>query len=414
MPRPRAARCAAIALVTVLGLVSAACAEQPTDPTSVAGAPDIAAKKATGTPITIGFLNNEGGAFSVPELRVGNEVATDYLNNTLGGVNGRPLTVVRCASDGSPEKSIDCANKLVEAKVAAVLVGVDLGADAALPILAAAKIPFVGHVQFGPKQMFDPNAYFFGAAALAYGAAALKFYADQDVKSIRWFLPDVPTSHSFTDTALKPIAGKLGIDYKTVYYPAASPNWSVLAATVAADRPDATGSIAATDAQCVSLVRALRGVAYRGRILAASCADLHRTLGAQAVGVDIDLDHWNQGDPASAPPAKQQEIAAYVKAMTAAGKVKQAPGNAVITFADTLTLAKVLATVAGPVDGPSTAAALRATKGLDSFLGPQITCDHAWQGNSACSTGLLFYRYERDGSLKASTANFLDISKLTS
>lgn len=412
MPRPRRVRFAALA--AGLSLLGAGCAEQPVDPTAVAGAPIVQAQKATGKPITIGFLNNEGGAFSVPELRIGNEVATDYLNNTLGGVNGRPLDVIRCASDGSPEKSIDCANKLVEAKVAAVLTGLDVGADAALPILAAAKIPLVGHVQFGPKQMFDRNSYFFGTAALAYGAAALKFYADQDVRSIRWFLPDVPSSRILTDTVLLPVAGKLGIDYDSVYYPAAAPNWPVLAATVAADRPDASGSLVATDTQCASLVRALRGVAYRGRILAASCTGLYETLGTQAAGVDIDLDHWSPSDPGSAPPAKQKEIATYIEVMVSAGESEWTPGNAVITFADTLTLAKVLATIPGPIDGPSVSAALGAVSGLDSFLGPQITCDHSWKGNSACSTGLLFYRFERDGSLKAATASFLDIAALTS
>jgi branched-chain amino acid transport system substrate-binding protein len=378
------------------------------------GGTSITARKATGEPIKIGFVNNEGGAFSVPELRIGSEVATGYVNNTLGGVNGRPLEVVRCAADGSPEKSIDCANKFVEAKVAVVVQGVDLGGDALLPILGAAKVPFVGHVQFGPKQMFDPNAYFFGAAALAYGAAALKFYAGEGVGSISWFLPDEPSSHAFTDTVLRPVADKLGIEYKSIYYSAAKPNWPVLAATVASDPPDVSGSIVGTDAQCASFVRALRGVGYRGRILAASCTGLHKAVGAQAAHVDIDFDHWSQSDPRSAPPWKQQEIADYVGAMKAAGHGKLVPGNAVLAFSDTLTLVKILSTIHGPIDGGSVAAALRATKGIDSFLGPPITCDHGWNGNSACHTGVLFYSYERNGSLTARTPNFVDISELAS
>src|SRR5207249_7605312 len=161
-------------------------------------------------------INNEGGAaFSVPEMRVGSEVAVDHVNTKLGGVNGRPLQVVRCASDGSPEKSIDCANKMVEAKVVLVHEGTDLGADAVLPILTAAKIPLVGHVQFGPKQMADENSYFLGAAAVAYGGAALKFYADPGLKSVEGFLPDQPSSHAFTDGVLTPTAAKLGMKYKT-------------------------------------------------------------------------------------------------------------------------------------------------------------------------------------------------------
>src|SRR5688572_24449556 len=64
-----------------------------TTPTTAAG------EVATGEPIVIGFMNNEGGAFSVPELRVGSEVAEEHINSQLGGVNGRPIQVERCATD---------------------------------------------------------------------------------------------------------------------------------------------------------------------------------------------------------------------------------------------------------------------------------------------------------------------------
>src|SRR5213075_299135 len=123
---------------------------------------------ATGQPITIGFMNNEGGAFSVPELRVGSEVAEKYINTQLGGVNGRPIHVERCATDGTPESAIDCVNGLIEKHVVAVIEGTDLGADAVLPLLKDAGIPMLGHVQFGAGRMFDANAYYFGAAAIAY------------------------------------------------------------------------------------------------------------------------------------------------------------------------------------------------------------------------------------------------------
>ena len=176
-------RISALALLVVLG-GAVACSDDDTT-TSGSGSnlgdttATSAGTQATGEPIPVGFVNSEGGAFSVPELRVGNEVAEDYINTRLGGVAGRPLAVARCATDGSPESSIDCANQFVEAGVVAVVEGTDLGGDAMLPILADAGIPLVGHVQFGPARMFDDNSTYFGAAALAYGAAALQFYADE-------------------------------------------------------------------------------------------------------------------------------------------------------------------------------------------------------------------------------------------
>ena len=241
------------AALVAVGLVAAACSDDDGATTgSGSGLGDTTATSAgtaaTGEPIAVGFVNSEGGAFSVPELRVGKEVATDYINDRLGGVSGRPLEVTRCATDGSPEASIDCANQFVEAGVVAVVEGTDLGGDAMLPILADAGIPLVGHVQFGPARMFDPNSTYFGAAALAYGAAALRFYVDEGAESVVWFLPDEPSSHAFTDASLEPTSEALGIDYTTVYYDAASPNWAVLATTAVAEDPDVSGTIAATDA----------------------------------------------------------------------------------------------------------------------------------------------------------------------
>jgi branched-chain amino acid transport system substrate-binding protein len=406
------------AALVAVGLVAAACSgDDGTTSDSGRDLGDTTATsvgtEATGEPIAVGFVNSEGGAFSVPELRVGNEVATDYLNERLGGVNGRPLEVTHCETDGSPEASIDCANQFVEAGVVAVVEGTDLGGDAMLPILADAGIPLVGHVQFGPARMFDPNATYFGAAALAYGAAALQFYADEGAESVVWFLPDEPSSHAFTDAALEPTSAALGIDYTTVYYDAASPNWAVLATTAVAESPDVSGTIAATDAQCAEMVGALRDAGYQGRILAASCMGLHDALGDDAVGVDTDADHWYPGDIDSAPAAKQAELEEYGAVMRAAGHEDLIGGNAIISFADMINLSRIMATIAGTIDGPAVAGALDATSNFDSYAGPTISCDGTvMPGNSACSTDLLFFQVQDDGSVQAVTDDFVDVTAL--
>ncbi len=85
----------------------------------------------------------------------------------------------------------------------------------------------------------------------------------------------------------------------------------MLAATAVADQPDVSGAIAATDGQCADLVSALRDAGYQGSILAGSCLSLYRDIGDKAVGVDIDLDHWNPGDSTRRPAVKQAELAAY-------------------------------------------------------------------------------------------------------
>jgi branched-chain amino acid transport system substrate-binding protein len=407
---------AATALAATLALV--ACGSDDDPAPGATGSRDVdepASDQAplTGDPVRIGFINSEGGAFSVPELRVGSEVAEELVNTQLGGIGGRPLEVIRCATDGSPEASIDCANQLVEAGVVAVQEGTDLGADAVLPILADAGIPLVGHVQFGPGRMFDPNSYYFGAAALAYGAAALQFYDEQGAESIVWFFPDEPTSHAFTDGVLVPTAEALGIDYQTVYYDPLSPNFAVLAATAVSESPDVSGALAATDGQCAELIAALRGAGFDGDILAASCVGLYEALGDDAVGVHTDADHWHPLDTDAAPQAKQEDLALYAEAMTEAGHEDLVAGNAIITFADTINLARILSTITGTVDAAAVAAALQATVGFESFAGPTISCDDSMlPGNSACSTGLLFFEVQDDGSVETLTPDFVDVSAL--
>ncbi|HET6665625.1 MAG TPA: ABC transporter substrate-binding protein [Acidimicrobiales bacterium] len=407
---------AATALAATLALVACGGDDDPAPGATGSGDVDEPASDQaplTGDPVRIGFINSEGGAFSVPELRVGSEVAEDLVNTQLGGIGGRPLEVIRCATDGSPEASIDCANQLVEAGVVVVQEGTDLGADAVLPILADAGIPLVGHVQFGPGRMFDSNSYYFGAAALAYGAAALQFYDEQGAESIVWFFPDEPTSHAFTDGVLVPTAEALGIDYQTVYYDPLSPNFAVLAATAVSESPDVSGALAATDGQCAELIAALRGAGFDGDILAASCVGLYEALGDDAVGVHTDADHWHPLDTDAAPQAKQEDLALYAEAMTEAGHEDLVAGNAIITFADTINLARILSTITGTVDAAAVSAALQATVGFESFAGPTISCDDSvLPGNSACSTGLLFFEVQDDGAVETLTPDFVDVSAL--
>lgn len=420
MRRIRSMRHTAVGALAVFGLLAAACSDDDTAATEAAPGADVdettteapdrtEAPELEGDPVKVGFINNEGGAaFSVPELRVGAEVGAEYVNAELGGVGGRPLELVPCNTDGSPESSIDCANQLIEDGVVAILEGTDLGADAILPVLTDNEIPMVGHVQFGAARMFDPNSYYFGAAVMAYGKAALSYYKDEGAQSVMWFMPDDPASRGFTDGVLTPVSAELGMDYQTVYYDPAAPNWSVLATTALAQNPDVSGSIAGTDAQCEAFIGALRDAGYQGRILAASCNGLYDALGDKAVGVDTDSDRWSPADPDSAPPAKQDDLAAYAAAMEDAGHEDLVVSNASMSFGDVVNLARIMSTIEGDIDGTAVSKALMDTKDFESFAGPTITCDHTvLEGNSACHAGLLFLQVQDDGSVQTVTDDFV-------
>src|SRR5690242_505896 len=73
-----------------------------------------------GEPVVVGVLAPMDGATAYPQTGYGAQAAERYVNEKLGGINGRPLKIDLCAGDGSPETAVNCANQFVTENVAAV------------------------------------------------------------------------------------------------------------------------------------------------------------------------------------------------------------------------------------------------------------------------------------------------------
>lgn len=362
---------------------------------------------ADGEPIVIGLANLEGGVVSLPEFRYGAEAAAGYVNDELGGVDGRPIELFRCDVDVSPESSIDCANQFVEKGVTAVLMGVDSGIDASLPILESAGITLVAHSPFSPGAEAAPNAVFFGSSYRGRTLAQLDQVAAEGKKKVTFLLGDDPGSHDLADKKLTPHAETLGVDYKTVYFTQGSADWSVLIATAMVDDPDVIGLPASTEPDCIAFVSAAVSAGYQGQLMAGNCNLFVSTLGSEAEGVVIASDLWRIDDIEAAPPAKQDQLNTYIEVMDAAGHGDLTGGYANQTFSDVVNLAEVLRTIPGEIDNVSAGEALHATSHLDSFMGPVVTCV---DGRTTCGDWVLFYVVTPEGKLEAISEDFTDIS----
>src|SRR5947209_11847400 len=73
--------------------------------TTVAAASDFGLKYTGGvagkadpskTPITVGYVNEEGAVPAFPEATSGIEAAVKYINTELGGVGGHPIVLEKC------------------------------------------------------------------------------------------------------------------------------------------------------------------------------------------------------------------------------------------------------------------------------------------------------------------------------
>jgi branched-chain amino acid transport system substrate-binding protein len=126
------------------------------------GTPD----PAKGTPVTFGMINVETNAGAdFPEVRESEQAAINYINTYKGGLDGHPIKLVPCITDGQPATSASCANKLIADHPVADFGGADIAQAASLPILAKAGIAQIGGVDLTPAESSAPNSVIFADVA---------------------------------------------------------------------------------------------------------------------------------------------------------------------------------------------------------------------------------------------------------
>jgi len=347
---------------------------------------------ATGGPISVGFLNQGQGTMAFPDFAAGTAAAVTYLNGH-GGISGRQVKLVSCDTDGTAASSVACANRFVQDKVPVVLQGIDFQSDAALPILAGAGIPMVGHTAFGAAQANSPDAFFFGAATGAYLVVPLVVMAKNlGLHSVSYTAADVPTNRAFVAANLAPAAKALGLKMTAHYYPPTAPNYVTVFAAAAANHPDAVFFTAA-EPDCTGLVAAAKTLGYKGKVFAGSCSSFIKQDPTSASGVFTDSDLYLTDNTSGISADKSAEVKIYLAAM-AQGYSKYQDGFAQMTFSSMMDLASVLKTISGDITGSSVLASLSKLQDMSSFMGQVLKCDgKQWPGEkSVCASGLMEYQ----------------------
>lgn len=358
--------------------------------------------------IPVGLLNQGQGASALPDVAAGVQAAVSYLNAN-GGIDGKKINLISCEDDGTPATSIACANRFVQEKVAAVVEGIDLGSDSAVPILAGANIPLVGHTAFGPVQSDSSDAFFFGAAPGAYFAGpAVVVAKNMGLKSLAFTDVDAPPVRAYVNSVLEPVAKAQGLKLYVNYFPASAPNYSSVMASLLAGHPGAVLFIASQQ-DCTGLLQAARNLDYKGKILAGSCTDFINANPAAAEGVFTASDLYQDGD-SNLPADKKAELAIYDAAM--ANNEQYKDGFSQDSFSAMMDLGAVLKSTNGDYSSSAILSALRNIRGMSSFMGQTLNCDgKQWPGEKAvCASGLIEYQV-KGGRLSNFTNGFIDPSK---
>lgn len=400
-------------IAAVLSLVAAialsACEAVPSNLGSDFGTQDPA-----GEPIALGAMAPTTGAGAYPDTAYGAQGAEHYVNKVLGGVNGRPIKLDVCGGDGSPERAINCANGFVSKKVAAVIDAYEPALQGALPVLGSAGIPLIGTLAgTGSADRVPYGAAFYYTGPTEVSAlGSLTLLHSLGVKRAALAVTDAPASHTYVDKVIKPMAGELGIDVSIQYPPGNGANFSVLAATQLADRPDATGLIALPEDSCTELFKAIRKQGFTGTFFAGSCSKFINQLGGQAKGAAIQPRLWAYASRANAPAAIQQQLDEFKKSMEATGHGDQLSTRALYAFAGVVNTAKAIASIEGDITASTVTTAMKQLRDFPTFAGPTVTCDgKVWPGlPTACNKQAIFFEVQADGSLKpVNQAGYVDL-----
>jgi branched-chain amino acid transport system substrate-binding protein len=223
-------------------------------------------KKATGSPVVFGLLNLESGPVTFPEYRQAAEAAAQYVNNYKGGIAGRPIKIVSCATDGQPATSARCASQLTDQKPVAVLGGADTGAPGAFAVYKRANLAYVGGIPFTPVESNAANASIFISISTGDNAAAVKYAAQSlGVKKASVIYTD-DTQGKFTGlSVIVPAMKKAGITVKPVPVAPNAADLSSVAASAIGGSPDLV--YVNSPNACPGLLKALKSVGYSGKLM---------------------------------------------------------------------------------------------------------------------------------------------------
>ena len=161
-----------------------------------------AAAAPTGEPIKLGsVLTIQNPAWSNENVRLVNEAWADYVNEELGGINGRPLEVISCDDEGDPGKTVQCVQDLIDDGVIAFVNNSSLAFGAnALPIMEAEGLPNIGGWPVSPPEYNSELNYPTTPGASGSYPSLATYLASQGAKSLALVFTDTPSGQGVNDS----------------------------------------------------------------------------------------------------------------------------------------------------------------------------------------------------------------------
>jgi branched-chain amino acid transport system substrate-binding protein len=227
-------------------------------------------KKATGKPLVFGLVNDDlGAAAAFPDMTAGAKATVRYINEHMNGINGRPIELHTCPTDGTPESASSCATKVLGTDPIAVIGGSDLATTASVPLITKAGKPYVGGLAFaGPENTSPLSFQFNGGDTYAWGVMGMFSVQALHAKKIGIIYPTNGVAITAAQLAQE-VAVNLGLEKEDVSLVGVSPTAPDVTpaySTVNAKQPDVVIGIT-TGNQCLALAQASKSLGSKAPLI---------------------------------------------------------------------------------------------------------------------------------------------------
>ena len=346
-------------------------------------------------PVTIGFVNQQGGSQSIgPLATTGAQIAVKYINTELGGIDGHPLALSTCFIRSAEEEGTTCGQQFLANKSISVIDegAVAIGDQSLQSTIGSAKPTIVG-VAVTPIDGAKPNnVVLFGDATHVLGPFGTYAKDVVHAKTAALVYPNI-AGITVGATAIADSLKAVGVNVKKVGYDESQTD--LIGPLTSAGAQTADLVLPYSDSSgCVNLAKGLKqlGITDTKKILSAPlCLN-----GLVAAGLGGDFPIWSYaiasslfGDPTD------PGMPAYMKVMAKYGTPAVAPDPwVIVTFGQVLTTARFLNQLGyGHVTPSTVLAKAKSFTGPVALGAPALECGKYPTAPGICNDRTQFFVY---------------------
>jgi branched-chain amino acid transport system substrate-binding protein len=359
----------------------------------------------TKSPVTIGWVNQQGGALGFPTATEGAQAAVNYVNTHLGGIGGHPLALNTCYIAENEQEGNACGLQLVNDKnVKTVLYGTVLAGNQSFQAVNKGQKPMLMANSISPIDAAAKNVYIYnGSPASIFGGLASYASSVLKAKTVSVIYPQDAQSTAGV-AILKQALTSAGVAMKAVGFDPSTTNLTGAAVAAGVQNADAVIPLVSTPPACIAAAKALGSLGVKAPVIATGSFCF---TGATAQGLGGEAPKWQQlSTQTNVADRSLSDVKAYLDASGAAGlsPASQTTSDAALAWGLVLTATRLLNTAGGAqADETSIATAAKNFAGPMLLGSAKIKCGAIPSQPGLCGAQTRVFEHTGGGTFKAVT-----------